>query len=599
MAPTDAAPDPPADEASGTAIDGWPERTDVLVVGGGPVGLLLSILLDRLGVANVVVERRTEVQGAPAAHVMNARTFEICRGAGIDMVAVEAACQPADEGAWVRWVTSLVGDELGAVPFENQHRLAELLDVTPTPLRNLSQHRFEPILREHVQQLVTGVEWFASHADPDGVTSTVRRVADGAEATIRSSFVIAADGAGSRVRRALDIPMVGPDQLQAFVMIHAVADLRPIVADRPATLYWIMDPDVRGAFVAHDLAGTWVYMYDWDPEHEPFESFTPERCEQIFRRAGGIEDRADLDIRIEHISSWRMTSQIAERYRDGRVFLVGDAAHRFPPTGGLGLNTGAADVHNLAWKLAAVLQGWGGADLLDSYEAERRPVAETNAQKSLENAFKLIEVWVALGVTDDPDTSRAAYRATLASDEGRAAVRAAAEGQEEHFDMLGLQLGFAYDPAAGLVLDDGTAAPVPHNVVRDHLPSTHPGARLPHAWVERDGARVSTLDLVEPGRFALLTASPEWARAGDALAGGAIPLDVLEEGPDWSDPAGGWAAVSGLGEAGAVLVRPDQHVAWRSVGADPTGDPAATLAAALGALRGIGVPLGAGSAPSS
>lgn len=253
-------------------------ETAVLVVGGGPVGLMASILLDRQGIGNVVVERRTEIQSAPAAHVVNARTFEICRAAGLDMDRIERACQPAHEGAWVRWVMSLNGEELGAVPFEGQHRLAELLEVTPTPLRNLSQHRLEPILEDHVRQLDRGVEWVDGFQDETGVTSTLRRLDTGETSLVRSRFLIGADGARSPVRRSVGIEMLGPDQIQAFIMIHARVDLRSLVGARPATLYWIMNPDIRGVFVAHDLADSWVYMYEWDPEAEPFESFTPERC---------------------------------------------------------------------------------------------------------------------------------------------------------------------------------------------------------------------------------------------------------------------------------------------------------------------------------
>jgi 2,4-dichlorophenol 6-monooxygenase len=569
---------------SGPRPEAAPARCPVVIVGGGPVGLMASILLRRQGVESVVVERRTEVQSAPAAHVVNARTFEICRAAGIDMARIESACQPAGEGTWVRWVTSLTGEELGRVPFEGQHRLTELLEVTPTPLRNLSQHRFEPILEDHVGHLVRGTEWVGAVEDETGITSTVRRIATGETSRLRSRYLIGADGAGSAVRRSAGIEMRGPDQIQAFIMIHARADLRAVVGDRPATLYWVMDPDVRGAFVAHDRAGTWVYMQEWDPATDPFESYTVERCEAIFRRAAGIDGAHRIPLAIENISSWRMTCQVADRYRHGRIFLAGDAAHRFPPSGGLGLNTGIADVHNLAWKLAALDAGWASVEILDSYETERRPVAETNAQKSLENALGLIEVWTALGATGDPDETRANVERVLGSETGRAGVRAAAEGQAEHFDMLGLHLGFAYPPGSGLVLDDGSTAPTPVNAVRDYLPSTSPGVRLPHAWVERDGERISTLDLAAPGTFTLLTASASWAAAGALVATGPVPLAVVMMGRDAFDPSGSWSVVSGIGATGALLIRPDQHVAWRAATAG--ADPEAELRQTMATLRG-------------
>jgi len=554
-----------------------PDRTTVLVVGGGPVGLTAALLLAQHGIDHVVVERRDGVQSAPAAHVTNARTFEILRSAGADMDRVLAACQDPAEGAWVRWVTSLVGHELGRVPFEQQHRIDELDDVTPTPLRNLSQHRLEPILRAHVDVLVGGVTWAGATHDADGVTSTLHD-GSGAGTTIRSDYLIAADGAGSRVREWLGVAMDGPDVLQSFVMIHATADLRHLVADRPATLYWTMDPDVRGVFVAHDPASTWVFMKDWDPELEDVATYTPERCEALFRAAAGTDD---FDMVIENVRPWRMSCQIAERYGDGRVFLVGDAAHRFPPTGGMGLNTGVADVHNLVWKLAATERGWAPDGLLDTYATERRPVAEHNAAKSLENAVRMFDVLAACGVAGTADESRAAFDAALATEEGRAAIAEATEGQDEHFDMLGLQLGFTYPPAAGAVVDDGSAPVVVANPVRRYVPSTRPGGRLPHAWVTSDGKRVSTLDLVRHDTYTLVTRSPAWAAAAPVSAA-PVPLAVVRLGDAVLDPDGTWDAVSGIGNEGALLVRPDQHVAWRQPGA--ADDPAAVLAEVLATL---------------
>ncbi|HEV7731101.1 MAG TPA: FAD-dependent monooxygenase [Candidatus Binatia bacterium] len=517
------------------------EPVDVLVVGAGPVGLMTALLLRRLGVDARVVERRDGVLRAPAAHVVNARTFEICRQAGVDMDAIAAAAQSPADGGSTWWVTRLGGEVLGQLPYERQGD--DVLAVTPTPLRNLSQHRFEPILLDAVR--ASGAEppryghrWTSAAADGDGVTSQVTEVATGREYAVRSRFVVAADGAGSRVRKSLGIEQLGPERLQRFVMIHFAANLRPIVRACPGILYWVMDPACPGVFVAHDIDREWVFMHPADDE-----GWDAARCEAIVRRAMAVPDVA-LEIRT--ISPWAMTCQVAARYRDGRTFLVGDAAHRFPPTGGLGLNTGIQDAHNLAWKLAAVLDGTASPALLDTYEQERQPVARYNAEQSLQNGMRLMEVPQAIAEGGD--------------------VAAAIARQAEHFDMLGLQLGVAYDD--GALVPDGEAAPVLANPVREFAPSSRPGARLPHGWLD---AGRSTLDLIALDRLTLL-AGPDgavWEAAARDL-----DLACVRVGPGaW------WSEVVAMRADGALLVRPDQHIAFRARGA--MASPAATLRQAV------------------
>ena len=532
----------------------------VLIVGAGPTGMTAAILLARLGIQSLVVERSESLRRAPAAHVVNARTFEVFRSAGVDMDAIAAACKsPRDAGA-VRWVTTLAGEELGALPFERQGD--EVLGLTPTPLRNLSQHRLEPILYDHLRKqeaasVRLGHEWLSAERDAAGVTSRIRDTATGDTAEVRSRWLLAADGAGSPIRKALDIEPVGPPRLAAFLTIHFAADLRPLVAGRPAVLYWICDPSARGTFIAHDIDREWVFMHSLDPDRESPVDYPEARCAEIVRRAIG---RADVDFEIRTLSPWTMSAQVAARYREGRVFLLGDAAHRFPPTGGLGLNTGVQDAHNLAWKLAAVESGWARPALLESYELERRPVAQEDADVSLRNAGRMLEVLQALGPQSDGD---------------RARVRAAIEHQAEHFDMLGLQLGFQYE--AGAVVPDGSPRPTVRNPVREYAPSGRPGARLPHAWLPCAGSAAprSTLDLVPPDRFLLIAGAEgdAWLAAASAIE--RPPLACVAIGRDVPDPGGAWSAELGIEPDGALLVRPDQHVAWRAHG--DVIDPRATL----------------------
>lgn len=554
--------------------------TPVLIVGAGPTGTMLSLLLKRLGVDSRIVERRTEPSRTPAAHAINARTFEICRQAGVDMEAIAAASQsPADAGE-THWVTRLGGEILGSLPYERQEDA--ILALTPTPLRNLSQHRFEPILLDALRAAGAaephwGERWVGASQDGSGVTSLVTDAA-GRTREIRSRYLLGADGAGSPVRKWLGIAQEGPERLQCFVMIHFRADLRPLIGPHPGVLFWVNDPECSGVFVAHDLAHEWVFMHAYDPDREVAECYDRERCEKIVRAA---MTRDDVPLEILTISPWVMTCQVAERYRQGRVLLVGDAAHRFPPTGGLGLNTGVQDAHNLAWKLAAVLEGRAPDSLLDTYQAERQPVARYNAEQSLNNAFRLIEVPQALGLGADPEASKRAFAAVLADPERRRAVAAAIANQAEHFDMLGLQLGYVYEH--GALVSDGADEPKPANPVREYVPTSRPGARLPHAWVTVNGARRSTLDLIGLDRPTLLVGPS--AEAWRAAVHEVTPEPrCIRIGHDVADADRWWSEVLGMPAEGALLVRPDQHVALRARGA--VADPLTALHDALGAMLG-------------
>jgi len=517
---------------------------DVLVVGAGPVGLTAALLLHALGLSVEIIDQRDGPQRAPAAHVVNARTFEIWRQLGLDLDhLLGMAKDPADAGA-VHWVTQLGGEVIGSLPFERQGD--DVLALTPTPLRNLSQHKLEPVLRDELAARGIPVRyehrWESAVQGPDRVDSTV---AHGDVRSQRSSrWLLACDGAGSPVRRWLGIEPIGPRSIQSFLMVHLAADFRAAVGDAPGVIYWVCDPSSGGTFVAHDIDREWVYMYPFDPDVEDASAFTTERCEAMVRAA--LADPG-LAFSVLAVRTWVMTAQVAERYRDGRVFLVGDAAHRFPPTGGLGLNTGVQDAHNLVWKLAAVERGGDPDGLLDTYESERRPVAQRNADVSLDNAMKLIEVPIALGADPVLEVAAANLREVLASQERREIAVAAIANQATHFDMLGLQLGYTYD----LTGTDQPDAPG-HDPVREYVPICAPGARLPHGWVQRDGVRISSLDLV-PIDQPIVICGPA-ATAIDGVA-------AVRVGTDFVDPDGWWTATMGQSPDSAVLVRPDQHIA--------------------------------------
>ena len=533
-----------------------------LIVGAGPVGLMMAVLLARQGLTSVVVERYKTRHGAPKAHALNPRTLEICRAIGLDTEAMARRGTPAQDGGWVRFMTTLSGNEIGVLPYERQDEAVRAF--TPTPLINLAQPLFEDFLLEMVVaspliEVRRGVSWVSCQQDDGVVTSVLEDVETRERTTFTSRYLIGSDGAGSVVRRELDVPMVGDSEPQPFITIHFEANLRALVRERPGILYWIMQPPHAGVLIAYDIDGRWCMLYPHDPSVMPREAFTPAVCMDILRHVTGVPES---EIEIKHILPWIMVSEVAERYRVEQAFLVGDAAHRFPPMGGLGLNTGIQDAHNLAWKIGAVERHEAGAALLDSYEAERRGVALTNADQSIKNAQRILGLRASLELRADDTPEELARR--LRDPAVKAEVERQIARQREHFDSLDLQLGFSYDRAHR------------HNgSISDFTAELAIGKRLPHVWLERDGRAVSSLDLVDDRVFTVL-AGPG---AADALRASDMPspVRVLVEGRDFVDAHHVLGRSLGLSDAAAVLVRPDGHVAeiFRDLGraAVVQGDP--------------------------
>jgi putative polyketide hydroxylase len=520
-------------------------ETPVLVVGAGPVGLSAAILLARLGVPSLVVERHPSTTNHPKSRAVLTRTMEVLRSWGVED-ALRAQALPPGAFRFI-WIESLAGPEIGRVEppcrdLPGPH--------SPTCICMVAQDAFEAELRRHAEtypeiRLSFDTELTALDQDAYSVTATMRNRRSGEFRAVRAAYVIAADGASSQVRDALGIGMLGPGELDHNINIHFRAELAPWVRDRPAVGY--ISSIGNGTLLWAHGTDRWLILRAFHPaEGERPEDFTPQRCLELARAAVGIPD---LPVELINIAFWTRTAQVAERFQVGRVFLAGDAAHRFPPTGGFGANTGIQDVHNLAWKLAAVLHGWSQPSLLETYDEERRPIAHANTEFSVTNGSR----WAAT------------QQAIISGD--RAAVAKALKEQVKHLDSVGQDLGFYY--ASGAIIGDDTHAPTVDSQI--YVPNARPGARAPHIWLRQiaPGSRViSTLDLFER-EFILLTGPKdgEWRPAARQVAAElGIPLSsfAIGRGGDFESESDDWGHLYGLDAGGAVLVRPDGHVAWRS-----------------------------------
>ena len=588
-------------------------KTDVLIVGTGPAGAAAAALLATYGIKPLVITKWNWTCRTPRAHITNQRAMEVFRDLGIEDTVNEKRTAQQYMGNNV-FCTSLAGEELGRLLTWGTHpqRKADYTLASPTTICDIPQNLLEPILVDTAASRGATVmfnwEYQNLEQDAEGVTVEVKDYVSGQTHMIRAKYVIGADGGRSKVSEDIGLPMEGKMGVAGSMNIVFEADLSQYVAHRPSVLYWVMQPgsDVGGIGMGlvrmvrpwHE----WLIVWGYDI-NEPAPKVSDEMATEIAHNLIGDHT---IPIKIKATSVWTVNNMYALENTRGRVFCMGDATHRHPPSNGLGSNTSIQDAWNLAWKIAYVLEGSADPSLLESYNSERSPVAKQIVTRANQSIGEFGPIFDALGLlsTQDPDEMKANMAKLKDNNpkaaEQREALRKAIEFKSYEFNCHGVEMNQRYESSA--VIAD--SSPVP-DWKRDkelyYQASTRPGAHLPHVWVfDKQHREISTLDIVGKGKFTLLTgiggeAWVEAARAISSETGLDIVAHVIGPDRDFADFTGDWARAREIEEGGCLLVRPDQFIAYRQF--EPADDAKARLGAALG--RVLGRPLAAAEAVAS
>ncbi|WP_299775071.1 FAD-dependent monooxygenase [uncultured Tateyamaria sp.] len=576
-------------------------HTEVLVVGTGPAGAAAAALLGRYGVNALLVNKYGWTAPTPRAHITNQRTMEVIRDLGIeDEVKMKAV--PNDLMGENTICASLTGEEFGRIRTwgTDVRRRADYDECSPTSMCDIPQNYLEPIFVSSAALSGSKVRFdteYLSHVQDDsGVTAKLLDLLTGEEFEVRAKYMIGADGANSQVVSDLELPMEGKMGLSGSINMLFEADLSEYVAHRPSVLYWVIQPgsDIGGLGIGVVRMvrpwNKWLAIWGYDVEQGPPE-IDNDFATSIVRKLVG---NPDLPVKIEATSTWTVNDMYATNLQKGRVFAAGDAIHRHPPTNGLGSNTSIQDSFNLCWKIAMVLKGQADPSLLDTYTTERAPVAKqivTRANKSLGD---FPPIAMALGLPkaksiDEMYSNMAARKdSTPEAEAQRTALRDAIAGTDYVYNAHGVEMNQRYDSTA--IVADGSEPETFADEELYHQASTRPGASVPHAWVYRqDGQQVSTKDLCGQGGFTLLTGlgGEGWHAAADAVReayGVEVAVHVIGPGQALEDHYGSFANVRGTTDSGALLVRPDFHVAYRcdAISAAAAGD----LTVAMGRILG-------------
>ena len=573
--------------------------TDVLIVGSGPAGSSAALFLATHGIPNIMITKYRWTANTPRAHITNQRTMEILRDVGVEDE-VLAKAVPHDQMGDTVYCESLAGEEIGRRPtwgFRPDRR-ADYELASPSMPCDLPQTMMEPILLENATRRGTQTQFsteYLSHTqDGDGVSVRVRNRLTGHEYTIRAKYLIGADGARSRIAEEIDTPFEGAMDIGGSMNIQFTADLSHLVAHRPSILYWVFAPGSNVGGIGAGLVrcvrpwNEWLVVWGYDINATPPE-LNEEEAKRIVRTLVGVPD---LEMEITGYSLWGNNEQYATHLQSGRVFIAGDAAHRHPPSHGLGSNTSIQDSYNLAWKLAMVLKGHAGEALLETYSVERAPVARqivtraNNSSREYQPIFEALGVWDAATEEEFTEKLRLRKEPTAEGAARRRALRAALDNKDYEFNAQGTEIGQFYDSTATLC-DGGGRPALTEDPLLHHQKSTYPGLRLPHAWIGDTLTKHSTHDIATGTGFTVFTGitGRAWAEAAEKIAadtGLEIRAVVIGEGEQYQDLYGAWLHPREVEEDGVILVRPDKHVGWRAH--SMVDDPHFALRAVLGTL---------------
>lgn len=577
----------------------------VLIVGGGPAGLTTALELHRRGITGALIDRRGFTNRFPRAHLLNVRTMETFADVGVADEVYELS-PPEDQWHRVSWCTTLGGDrpgqgiEIGHLDaWGGGKDLGAYREASPRPFANVPQIRLDKVLADHVQavwgdSVYTFHELRALEQDDDGVTATVVDLMSGEAKTFRAQYVVAADG-GRTVGDLLGVQPVGPRALKDIVNIYFSGDLSHI-ADEEALLTYFINPEgdgtMAGAIVAMGPDRWGKHSTEWNLSiSKSVDTTIAEERDAILAAARRLIGDETVEMDVHAISHWQFEGIVVDKYKVGRVFIAGDAAHRHPPTGGLGLNTAVGDASNLGWKLAAVLKGQASPSLLATYQAERRPVAARNVEHSLVNANRHAVIASTLGLSKGQPEEEG-WQAIVdwhtgnspEAEQARARTAAAVADNAEDYSQLNIEAGFIY--ASHAVVPDRTPVPDNADSATDFRSNARPGHHVPHVWLDIDGRQTSTSDLVAPEGLTVYVGAEraaDWEQAGNTVATETgSPITVVVVGSAGEPTTRRWTEVAGVEIDGVVIVRPDRHVAYRA--ASVCDEPAGILSMVVDAV---------------